>query len=74
MAIATLVGQNIGAGNIARAADTAKLGAWISFWLMTGIGIAAFFFAPQFINFFVPNDAAVVASGAVFVRIVALSF
>lgn len=35
MAISILVGQNIGAGNIARASETARLGAWISFWIMT---------------------------------------
>lgn len=73
-AIATLVGQNIGAGNIQRASDTAKLGAWISFWIMTAIGILSYLFAAEFIRIFVPNDPDVVAAGVVFIRIIALTF
>lgn len=73
-AIATLVGQNIGAGNIKRAAETAKVGAWISFLLMTGVGILSYIFAPQFIRIFVPNDAEVVKTGVVFLRTIALTF
>jgi putative MATE family efflux protein len=34
MAISTLVGQNIGAGNIERASRIGRLGAWLSFWLL----------------------------------------
>lgn len=74
MAISTLVGQNIGAGNIKRAADIGRLGAWLGFSTLTGIGVLVFAFAPQLVGFFIPNDAAVIASGSEFLRIVALSW
>ena len=74
MAISTLVGQNIGAGNIPRATETARLGGFLSFLLMTIVGILSFFFARQFITFFVPNDEAVIQSGIIFIRIMALTF
>ncbi len=73
MAISTLVWQNIGAGNIDRASETAKIGAWASFLLMTGVGVIIFLLAPQLITIFIPNDPAVVASGVIFLRIIALS-
>lgn len=72
MAISTLVGQNIGAGNIDRAARIGKLGAWLGFWILTVAGAVVFFAAPLIIGFFVPGDAAVIAGGAVFLRTVAL--
>lgn len=74
MAIATVVWQNIGAGNITRANDAARVGALFSFGLMTVIGIASYFFASQFISFFVPGDTAVIESGALFIRIMAFTF
>ena len=74
MAISTLVGQNIGAGNVERAAQIGRLGAWIGFWSLTVIGMIVFAFAARIIGFFVPNDPAVIASGANFLRIVALSW
>lgn len=74
MAISTLVGQNIGAGNIDRAARIGKLGAWLGFWVLTGVGVIVFIFAPYFVGFFVPGDADVISSGAIFLRIIALSW
>jgi putative MATE family efflux protein len=74
MAIATLVGQNIGAGNMLRAGKIAKLGAYLGFGLLTGIGIIAYAFAPYLIAFFVPNDPAVIAGGTTFLRITCLSW
>jgi putative MATE family efflux protein len=74
MAVSTLVGQNIGAGNIDRAARIGRLGGWMGFWILTGMGVIAFFFAPQLVAFFVPNDAGVIASGARYLRIMALSW
>jgi putative MATE family efflux protein len=74
MAISTLVGQNIGAGNIERAARIGKLGAWIGFWVLTSIGVIVFALAPYIIQFFVPGDPAVIASGSVFLRVIALSW
>lgn len=74
MAISILVGQNMGAGNVKRAADIARFGAIISFAGLTLIGAVSFIFAPQLMAFFVPNDAAVIRVGVAFVRTVALTF
>jgi putative MATE family efflux protein len=74
MAASVLVGQNIGAGNIERAEDTAILGAGISFVFLSFVGILSFVFAPDIVRFFVPNDAEVIRQGAVFLRIMAFSF
>src|SRR5581483_4278005 len=60
MAGAALVGQNIGAGNIDRAARIARLAASLGFWILTALGALAFFFAAQIVAFFVPNDAGVI--------------
>ncbi len=74
MAVSTLVGQNIGAGNIERAARVGRIGASLSFGILTGIGIIVFLFAPAFAAFFVPYDPGVIASAAHFLRIMALAW
>jgi putative MATE family efflux protein len=74
MSISTLVGQNIGAGNIDRAARIGRLGSWMGFWILTGLGGIAFLGASQIIAFFVPSDRAVIAEGATYLRIMALSW
>jgi putative MATE family efflux protein len=74
MAVSALVGQNIGAGNIDRAARIGRLGASIGFWMLTALGIVAFFLAPQLVAFFVPSDRNVIAEGAAFLRIMALTW
>jgi putative MATE family efflux protein len=74
MAVSILVGQNIGAGNIKRASDIARLGAIISFVLLSIVGIIIFIFAPNLIAIFVPGDPSVILAGAVFVRTMALTF
>ena len=74
MAISTLVGQNIGAGNIDRAARIGKLGSWMGFGILSALGIIAFFTAPQLVAFFVPGDPDVIAAGATYLRIMALSW
>jgi putative MATE family efflux protein len=74
MATSTLVGQNIGAGNIARAEKVATLSAAITFGVLTFFGILCFLFAPELVRFFIPKDAEVVREGAVYIRIVAWSF
>jgi putative MATE family efflux protein len=68
MATSTLVGQNIGAGNIARAEEVARLAAVITFVVLTGFGLLCAIFAPAIVAFFVPEDRAVIAQGAVFIR------
>jgi putative MATE family efflux protein len=74
MSISTLAGQNIGAGNIQRAARVARLGSTLGFSILTLIGIIVYFTAPQLVRFFVPEDAAVIRGGAVFLRIMCLSW
>jgi Na+-driven multidrug efflux pump len=68
MAVATLAGQNIGAGNLARASEIGRLGALIGFAALTAIGAIVFAFAPALVAFFVPEDAGVIAAGAGFLR------
>jgi putative MATE family efflux protein len=74
MSISTLVGQNIGAGNPARADEIGKLGGRIGFGVLTGIGILVFALAPWIVAFFVPGDPAVILAGTNFLRIIALSW
>jgi putative MATE family efflux protein len=74
MAVSTLVGQNIGAGNIDRASRITVLGTWLGFAILSVAGIVAFAFAEVIVSFFIPNDSAVIAEGARFIRIMCLAW
>lgn len=74
MAAATLVGQCIGAGDIARAKNTAIICAWYAFWLLTAVAIVIFIGATPVVRFFVPEDPAVIREGAVVLQWMAVSF
>jgi Na+-driven multidrug efflux pump len=74
MATSTLAGQNIGAGNIARAEQVAKLAAIITFVTLSVVGLLCFVFASYLVAFFVPGDADVIREGAVFIRTISWSF
>jgi len=74
MALSVLVGQNIGAGNIERAARIGRLGTQLAFWILTVIGAIVFVFAREFSAFFVPNDPGVIAASAHFLKIMALAW
>ncbi len=74
MANAALIGQNIGAKNMQRASDIAKMSILISFWFLSLLGLFVFIFAPNLIGFFIPWETEVIASGAVFLRTIALTF
>lgn len=74
MAVSTLVGQNIGAGNIDRAARITRLGSMYGFGVLTVVGIIAYIFAEPIVAFFIPNDAEVIAAGAKFMRIMCLAW
>ncbi len=74
MATSTLVGQNIGAGNIKRAEAVARLATLITFSVLTAFGLFAFAFANHIAAFFVPHDKAVVHEASVFIRTVSWSF
>ena len=74
MATSTLAGQNIGAGNIARAEEVAKLASLITFATLSVVGLICFAFAPYLVAFFVPHDADVIREGAIFIRTISWSF
>ncbi|MEM5515389.1 MATE family efflux transporter [Henriciella sp. AS95] len=74
MAISTLVGQNIGAGNLPRAERIGRLGALVSFCVLSVFGVIVFAFAPHFVAFFVPGEEEVIATGATFLRTVSLAW
>jgi putative MATE family efflux protein len=74
MATSTLVGQNIGAGQVERAAAIARLSALVAFGSLTALGLVTFAFALSIVRFFVPGDDAVILAGGAFLRIVSLSF
>ncbi|RZJ24933.1 MAG: MATE family efflux transporter, partial [Flavobacterium sp.] len=66
MAISTVVGQNIGAGNINRASRVAVIGARMSFSTLSVLGLLVWLTAPVLVAFFVPEDPAIIAGGAHF--------
>lgn len=74
MAVSTLVGQNMGAGQAERAAAAARLGAILSFVLLTLLGALAWLLAPRLIAIFVPDDPQVIREGARFIRIMCLAW
>ncbi|MBF0694678.1 MAG: MATE family efflux transporter [Flavobacterium sp.] len=74
MAISTVVGQNIGAGNIERASQVAFVGARVSFAVLSTLGIIVWFTAPHLVEFFVPDDPAIIKGGTHFLRIMCLSW
>jgi len=74
MAVSTLAGQNIGAGNVERASRATVLGAAMSFAGLSAVGALAFVFAPWLVAFFIPGDPAVIASASHYVRIMCLAW
>jgi Na+-driven multidrug efflux pump len=74
MATAALIGQNIGAGNIARAGQVARLSCLISFVALSVVGAVCYAAAEPIVAFFVPNAPQVIREGAHFIRIVSFSF
>ena len=74
MAVSTLVGQNMGARNIQRASQIARLSSLFAFVVLTVIGILAYFTATDIVAFFVPHDPTVIADGARFIRIMSLTW
>lgn len=71
--VESMTGQNLGAGNYDRAAETAKFGAKYTFLILTGLGILTFLFAHPIASVFT-KSAEIAAVGAEFLRYVALSF
>ena len=74
MAASTIVGQNIGAGKVPRAESTANKSTLIGFVLLTAVGAVLFVFGGAVARIFVPDDPAVIAQAASFMKIIALAF
>lgn len=74
MATTTLVGQNIGAGNIRRAEDAARLSAWAAFWGLNAVAVLTWAGAVPLVRLFAPGDPELLTLTAEFVRILSLSY
>ncbi|UYQ94514.1 MATE family efflux transporter [Chitinophaga horti] len=73
-AISTVVAQNIGAGQIERAERLGRLGGLIAFSFLSVLGLLAFVFAARLVAVFVPEDPAVIAGGAQYLRTMSLAW
>jgi putative MATE family efflux protein len=74
MATSTLVGQNIGAGNVHRAERVARLAAALTFGALSAVGLVVFAFANHIAAVFVPSEPHVIHEASVFIRTVSWSF
>ncbi|MBU0613974.1 MATE family efflux transporter, partial [Patescibacteria group bacterium] len=74
IATAILVGNNLGAKNFERTRQIVKTSMLLGTLILTGLGILIFIFAQSLVTFFVPNEIEVIANGAMFIRIMALTF
>ncbi len=74
MAASTLVGQNIGALKYERSKQVASSALKVIFAALTCAGALIFVFAEETLRVFVPEEPAVIAEGARFIRIISLTF
>lgn len=51
-----MIGQNLGAGNLARTDEIAKKSMILSFSILSVLGILTYIFAPEIISLFIKND------------------
>jgi len=72
LGMAALIGQNMGAGKLDRAWDTACKGLWLGITLMVGLGALVFVFAEPAIRIFFSTEPEV-SIGISFFRILALA-
>jgi putative MATE family efflux protein len=73
-ATSTLVGQNMGAGQINRAEKVAWLSSGIGFGVLTIFGILTFFYAKNLSGFFLPGEPTVIAEAVTMLKIISLTF
>ena len=73
LACSTLVAQNVGAANPARARRTALDAMTLSFGLLLGVGVVIYAAARPLVLFFLKGNAAVTQDAVEFVRIIAFS-
>lgn len=74
MSVSTLVGQNMGAGNLDRAARITRLSMLLGFSTLTLVGATVYLAAPYIVAFFVPQEADVIEEGARFIRTMCLAW
>ncbi|GAB7260268.1 MATE family efflux transporter [Dickeya ananatis] len=74
IATATLVGQNVGAGQSERARAIGRLSGAISFLILTAIGLIGAVFSPYIIGTFAPDQSMVIAHGTHFFHLIAPSY
>lgn len=74
MAVSTLVGQNMGAGNPKRADVITRLASLWGLIGLTLVGLVAFVFAEHLVAFFIPDDEGVIAKGGQFIRVMCLTW
>ncbi|MGE5279506.1 MAG: MATE family efflux transporter [Deltaproteobacteria bacterium] len=74
MATSTLIGQNMGAGKLARAESIAHKATLGAFLILTGLGVVFFIFARPLVRVFIPENPVVIDAGVAFVRTMAFSF
>jgi putative MATE family efflux protein len=74
MATSTIVAQNMGAGKVDRAEQSAKMSAYIAFGVLSTVGILLFIFAEQVASAFLTGDPSALAGSVAYTRIMALTF
>jgi putative MATE family efflux protein len=74
LATSALVGQNMGANKIKRAEEVVSISLRFGFVVLTLVGIGMFIFANSLAAFFIPGEAEAIASSALFIKIISLSF
>ena len=74
MATSTLVGQNMGAGKLARAERVVKISAITGFCALVFTGLLMFLFAKPLVGIFVPGNIETINQGALFLKILSVSF
>ncbi len=70
-ATAAVVGQNIGAGRLDRAEQAGRLAAWLSFAILTGLGLLLVPLAGPLMTLLAPGEPELIREGVVFVYIFA---
>lgn len=73
MATTTLVAQNLGAGKLERAEQTALIASFSSFLIPTVGGLFLYLFSVPLATFFVPKSPETIAESAHFLRIISLA-
>lgn len=72
--VATMVGNNLGAGKPQRVQETVTFGMFFGFLFLSVLGIILFITARTFVTFFAPGEVELIATATRFVKFIALTF